>query len=162
MSGCHLNQKPCEKNICTWPRLLHYFLDWHLFTTSRELDSFNLTWCSYDSTSVNRFASIWAAPWENVSYVICEPQRRRSACAFAQSDQRLCFSLLRQYNISRFYSRNFKTLASFCGCAGRFVSGLVGNSRRYVLSCHGSFINSWTTMQMGLIRDRRVNGKDQM
>ena len=28
--------------------------------------------------------------------------------------------------ISRFYSRNFKTLASFCGCAGRFVSGLVG------------------------------------
>ena len=36
-----------------------------------------------------------------------------------------------------FYSRNFKTLASFCGCAGRFVSGLVGNSRRHVLSCRG-------------------------
>ena len=29
-------------------------------------------------------------------------------------------------------------LASFCGCAGRFVSGLVGNSRRHVLSCRGS------------------------
>ena len=29
-------------------------------------------------------------------------------------------------------------LASFCGCAGRFVSGLVGNSWRHVLSCHGS------------------------
>ena len=26
-------------------------------------------------------------------------------------------------------------LASFCGCAGRFVSGLVGNSRRQVFSC---------------------------
>ena len=26
------------------------------------------------------------------------------------------------------------TLASFCGCAGRFVSGLVGNSRRHILS----------------------------
>ena len=26
---------------------------------------------------------------------ICEQQRRKSACAFAQSDQRLCFSLLR-------------------------------------------------------------------
>ena len=25
-------------------------------------------------------------------------------------------------------------LASFCGCAGQFVSGLVGNSRRHVLS----------------------------
>ena len=31
------------------------------------------------------------------------------------------------------------TLASFCGCAGRFVSGLVGNSRRHVLSCRGSY-----------------------
>ena len=82
---------------------------------------------------------IWAGPWENVSNVICEQQRRRSACASAQSDQRLCCSLLRWYNISRFYSRNFKTLASFCGCAGRFVSGLVGNSRRHVLSCRGSY-----------------------
>ena len=53
------------------------------------------------------------------------------------ADQPL-FSLLRQYNVSRFYSRNFKTLASFCDCAGRFVSGLVGNSRRHVLSCRGS------------------------
>ena len=57
---------------------------------------------------------IWAGPWENVSYVICEQQRRRSACASAQSDQRLCCSLLIWYNISRFYSRNFKTLGSFC------------------------------------------------
>ena len=37
-------------------------------------------------------------------------------------------------------SEIFKTLASFCGCAGRFVSGLVGSSRRHVLSCRGSFI----------------------
>ena len=36
----------------------------------------------------------WAGPWENVSYVICEQQRRRSACASAQSDQCLCCSLL--------------------------------------------------------------------
>ena len=43
-------------------------------------------------------------------------------------------------SISRFYSRNFKTLASFCGCAGRFVSGLVENSRRHYLSCRGSYI----------------------
>ena len=44
-------------------------------------------------------------------------------------------------NISRFYSRTFITVASFCGCAGRFVSGLVGNSRRHVLSCRGSYVN---------------------
>ena len=33
---------------------------------------------------------------------------------------------------------NFKTLASFCDCAGRFVSGLVGNSQRHILLCCGS------------------------
>ena len=40
---------------------------------------------------------------------------------------------------SRFYSRNFKTLVSFCGCAGWFVSGLVRNSRRHVFLCCGSY-----------------------
>ena len=80
----------------------------------------------------------WAGPWENVSYVICEQQMRRSACASAQSGQRLCCSLLREYYIFRFYSRNSKTLASFCGCAGRFVPGLVGNFRRHILSYRGS------------------------
>ena len=43
------------------------------------------------------------------------------------ADQRLYCSLLRQYNISSFYIRNFKTLASFCGCVGRFESNLVAN-----------------------------------
>ena len=42
-------------------------------------------------------------------------------------------------NISRFYSRNFKILASFWDCAGRVVYGLVGNSRRHVLSCSGAY-----------------------
>ena len=42
-------------------------------------------------------------------------------------DQRLCCSLLRKYKISRVYIRNFKTLANFCGCAGRFESDLVTN-----------------------------------
>ena len=45
-----------------------------------------------------------------------------------------------RYNISRFYSQNFKTLASFCGCAGRFLSNLVANSRRHVLSCRGTCV----------------------
>ena len=58
-------------------------------------------------------------------YAICKQQRDRSACASAQSDQHLCFSLPRYYNISSFYIRNFKLLASFCGFAGRFESYLV-------------------------------------
>ena len=60
-------------------------------------------------------------------YAICEQHRCRSACAFAQSDRHLCCSLPRQYNISSFYIQNFKPLASFCGCAGRFESYLVAN-----------------------------------
>ena len=53
------------------------------------------------TSSLNRlvYASegkyIWAWLWENVSYVICEQQRRRWACASTQSDQRLCCFLLR-------------------------------------------------------------------
>ena len=69
---------------------------------------------------------------------MCEQQRRSSACASAQSDQRLCCSLLWLYNIFWFYSWNFKTLASFFGCAGRFVSSLVGDSWRHVFSWRGS------------------------
>ena len=40
------------------------------------------------------------------------------------------------------YSRNFKTLASFYGCAGQFVSGLIGDSRRHIFSWRGSYINN--------------------
>ena len=82
--------------------------------------------------------SNWAGPCENVSYVICEQQRRRSACASAQSDQRLCCSLLRC--ISRFYSRNFKILADLCSWAGQFVSCLVGDSRWHIFSWRGSIL----------------------
>ena len=60
-------------------------------------------------------------------FPICKQQRRRSACAFAQSDQHLSCSLLRQYNTCTCYIKNFKTLASFCGCSGWFESTLVGN-----------------------------------
>ena len=44
-----------------------------------------------------------------------------------KSDQHLCCSLPEEYNTSTCYSRNFKTLASLCGCAGWFESYLVGN-----------------------------------
>ena len=46
------------------------------------------------SPALNDCKYNWAGPLENVSYVICEQQMRRSACESAQSDQRLC-SLLR-------------------------------------------------------------------
>ena len=37
---------------------------------------------------------IWASTWENLSSEVCEQQRRRPACPYPQSDQRLCYSLL--------------------------------------------------------------------
>ena len=80
----------------------------------------------------------WAGPWENVSYAICEQQRRRSACAPAQSDQRLCCSLRRQNDTSSLYIRNFKILVGLCSWAGQFVSCLVGDSRRHIFSWRGS------------------------
>ena len=66
--------------------------------------------------------------------------KAQSACASAQSDQRLCCSLPRSYNISSFYIQNFQTLAGFCGCAGRFVSYLVENPEDS-FSSRGSFDN---------------------
>ena len=45
----------------------------------------------------------------------------------AQSEQHLCCSLPRSYNSSSFYIRDFKPLASFFDCAGRFASYLVEN-----------------------------------
>ena len=63
-----------------------------------------------------------------LAFVMCEQQRRRSACTSAQSDQHLCCLLPRLYNVSSLYIRNFKPLASFCGYAGRFESYLVENA----------------------------------
>ena len=46
----------------------------------------------------------------SVPYAICDQQRRRSACASAKSDQHLCCSLPRQYDISSIYIGNFMIL----------------------------------------------------
>ena len=45
---------------------------------------------------------------EKTYFAICEQQRRRSACASAQSDQRLCYSLLRYYNTPGFYTKTIQ------------------------------------------------------
>ena len=54
-------------------------------------------------------------------------RRRRPACASAQSDQRLCYSLIVKYHIQAWYKRNFNFLASLCGWTGWFESHYVGN-----------------------------------
>ena len=52
--------------------------------------------------------------------VLCEQQRCRSACASAQSDQHLCCSLPKKYNICSFYICNFTNLGFFCSWTGWF------------------------------------------
>ena len=54
---------------------------------------------------------------------ICEQQKCRSACASAQSDQRLYCLLPGQYNTS-----TISRLGSLCSCASQFESQLVANT----------------------------------
>ena len=60
-------------------------------------------------------------------FAICEQQRCRSACASMQSDSTFVVHCLGSIIPLLATSQKFRTLASFCGCAGRFVSYLVGN-----------------------------------
>ena len=66
---------------------------------------------------------------EKTCFAICEKQRCRSASASTQSDQHLCCSLLRLYNISSSYIRNFQPLPSCWSWAGWFESYLVENPK---------------------------------
>ena len=82
-------------------------------------------WCKRKPTVEPRLAKQQTK--KSSGFAICEQQRRRSACASTQSDQRLCCSLPGWYNISACHSRNFKTLARLISWAGRFESHLFGN-----------------------------------
>ena len=76
---------------------------------------------------MNAVAYIWASPRENLSSVVCEQQRRRPACAYAQSDRRLCYSLIGKCHILTCYQRNFNILASLCSWGDWFESRFHGN-----------------------------------
>ena len=112
------------KNIFSPKPMLEYtpnILNW--FITNRMLLKLHVTIVRQINALIGHMSHVMRKP----VYAICEQQRRRSACASAQSDQHLCCSLPRQYNVSSFYIRNFKPLASFFGCTGRFESYLVKN-----------------------------------
>ena len=98
----------------------------------------NWVWANSVDPDQTPAPAVWARSCENVSYAICEQQRCRSACASAQSDQHLCCSLLRQYDIYTCYIQSFVILASFCNWAGWFVPYLVENPGRYIFVWCGS------------------------
>ena len=55
--------------------------------------------CNGASSSPVFLLHIWDLLRENLSLRVFEQHRRRSACAFAQSDQRLCYWLLGKYHM---------------------------------------------------------------
>ena len=140
--------------MATQRLILHTeFLKWEgsslLQIANTTTNGFFYPWFLYSrkATLITRFIIyIMAFVLSDMSHVmikpvfaICEQQRRRSACASAQPDQRLCYSLLRWYNTYIFYIRNFKPLHSFCGCTGRFE--YPGRKpRRQVFSWRGSYM----------------------
>ena len=74
------------------------------------------------------------------AFAICKQQSHRSAWAAAQSDQRLCCSLLRWYDMYTCYIQSFKILASFCSWESWFECYLVENLQRQVFAWCGSIV----------------------
>ena len=54
---------------------------------------------------------VWASMQKNLSLGSCQYQMHRPACASAQSDQHLCYSLIGKYYLKTCYRRNFTFLA---------------------------------------------------
>ena len=78
---------------------------------------------------------IWASTRENLSLEVCKQHRRRPACASAQSDQRLCCSLLGKYYMQTCCRWNFNSLASLCSWGDWFETRSDGNPEDR-FSCH--------------------------
>ena len=57
--------------------------------------------------SIFQTDKIWASSLENLFSEVYEQQMHRPACAYAQSDQRLCYSFFGKYHIWFCYKRNF-------------------------------------------------------
>ena len=65
----------------------------------------------------------WAMTWDFQQCCMCDQQSLRSACAYTQSDQRLCYSLIYSMNIKPLTEHHLKFLRG--GCTGSSESTLV-------------------------------------
>ena len=71
------------------------------------------------------FHCIWAATWDFQQCGMCDQQSLRSACAYAQSDQSLCWSLEHSTSVKLLTEHNFGFLSLTGGCSGWSESTLV-------------------------------------
>ena len=103
--------------------------------------SFRWFSCAAAQIILTAMISNWARSCENMSYAICEQQRRRLACTSAQSDQHVCCSLFKLYDMYTCYIQSFKILVGFCCWTGCFESYLVKNAWKHVFA--------WCVMNSG-------------
>ena len=68
---------------------------------------------------------IWAATWDFQQCDMCDKQRLRPACAYAQSDQSLCLSLEYSMTVKLLIEHNLEFLSLKGGCTGSSESALV-------------------------------------
>ena len=71
---------------------------------------------------------------------MCDQQRLRSACAYAQSDQSLCSSLEYSMSFKLLTENILEALSLKGGCTGSSESKFVKNVKLLEISCHGSNI----------------------
>ena len=64
----------------------------HIVSTLLNITGIPIFW-----TEISEECSKWASKRENLPSGVCEQQRRRPACASAQTDQRLCYLLIEKY-----------------------------------------------------------------
>ena len=62
---------------------------------------------------------------------MCDPQSLRSACAYGQSDQSLCLSLLYSMSVKLLTEHNLEFLSLKGGCTGSSESTLVKMSNKW-------------------------------
>ena len=68
---------------------------------------------------------LWAMTWDFQQCGMCDQQRLRPACAYAQTDQSLCWSLEYYVTVKLLTEQNLEFLSLTRGCTGSSESTLV-------------------------------------
>ena len=80
---------------------------------------------------------IWAVAWDFQQFGMCDQQRLRPACAYAQTDQSLCWSLRYSMTVKLLTDPHLRFLSLKGGCTGSCES-----VKLLEISCRGSYESS--------------------
>ena len=114
-SGCH------QQNRCWQPvKYMDDTLGLNMYNTDPEA-----SYVSYIHLNWNYNKHIWAVTWDFQQCGVCDQQRLRQACAYAQSDQSLCLSLEYSMSVKLLSKHHLKFLSLQWWCTGSSESTLV-------------------------------------